>query len=125
LEGTRVSARAALFSGPSLGFWCLLGLPGLARSRTRMPPELSSDELRVLVAGLRAGHRDALDRAFDALRPRVFSLLVRMTKDSALAEDLTQEAFIRLARSAPNLEPDTRLDAWLVTVARNLALDHF
>lgn len=90
-----------------------------------MPPELSSDELRVLVAGLRNGHRDALDRAFDALRPRVFSLLVRMTKDTTLAEDLTQETFIRLARSAPNLEPGTRLDAWLVTVARNLALDHF
>ncbi|MCA9630466.1 MAG: RNA polymerase sigma factor [Myxococcales bacterium] len=84
-----------------------------------------SDELRVLVAGLRAGRREALDRAFDVLRPRVFSLLVRMTRDTALAEDLTQETFIRLARSAPRLAPDTRLDAWLFTVARNLARDHF
>ncbi|MCA9641854.1 MAG: RNA polymerase sigma factor [Polyangiaceae bacterium] len=90
-----------------------------------MPTELTSDEMRRLVAGLQSGRREALDQAFDSYRPRVFSLLVRMTKDSALAEDLTQEAFIRLARSAPKLLPDTRLDAWLMTVARNLALDHF
>ncbi len=90
-----------------------------------MLSELSTEELRALVASLRAGQREALDRAFDCFRPRVFSLLVRMTKDTALAEDLTQEAFIRLARAAPSLAPDTRLEAWLMTVSRNLALDHF
>src|SRR5690606_10564456 len=55
----------------------------------------------------------------------VYSLLVRLTQDRALAEDLSQETFIRLARGAPTLAPDTRLGPWLLTVARNLAMDHF
>jgi RNA polymerase sigma-70 factor (ECF subfamily) len=66
-------------------------------------------------------------RAFDAIyaehRPRVYSFLVRLSGRRDVAEDLLQETFLRLATRAGSLRPDTRIGAWLYTVARNLFLD--
>lgn len=76
------------------------------------------------VDGLRHGDPAAFERAYEAYRPRVFSFLLRLTGQIALSEDLVQETFLRLARSAPSLSPDTRLGAWLFTVARNLFISH-
>jgi RNA polymerase sigma-70 factor (ECF subfamily) len=45
---------------------------------------------------------------------------VRASRERALAEELLQETWLRLARNARSLAPDTDLRAWLFTVARNL-----
>ena len=73
-----------------------------------------------LVAGLRAGDTAAFDAAYDAYRPRLFGFLLRLSRRRTVAEDLLDETFLRLVRHAPALRPDTRLGAWLFTVARNL-----
>lgn len=73
-----------------------------------------------LVALLRAGDRQAFDRAYDLYRGRVFGFLVRLSGRRDVAEDILQETWMRLARSARSLSEDTKLDAWLFTVARNL-----
>lgn len=72
---------------------------------------------------LRAGDQRAFDSVFRRYRPRVYSFLLRLTGRPALAEDLLQETFLRLSRKAGELSPDTRLGAWLFTVARNLVFD--
>jgi RNA polymerase sigma-70 factor (ECF subfamily) len=46
-----------------------------------------------------------------------------MCRDRAIAEELLQETFLRLARTGQRLLPGTRLQAWLYTVARNLWLN--
>lgn len=66
----------------------------------------------------------AFDAVYDHFRPRVFSFLARLGGSRAVAEELTQETFLRLARNATSLRLDTRLAAWLFTVARNLHRDH-
>jgi RNA polymerase sigma-70 factor (ECF subfamily) len=85
--------------------------------------ELEAAE-RALVDALRRGDRAAFDAVYDRFRARLFSFLARLSGDRALAEDLTQETFVRLARKATELAPDTRLRAWLFAVARNLHHDH-
>jgi RNA polymerase sigma-70 factor (ECF subfamily) len=60
-----------------------------------------------------------------AYRPRIYAFLARMTRSRPLAEDLLQETFLRLAARAPGLADDTRLGAWLFTVARNLMTSHY
>lgn len=77
-----------------------------------------------LVAALRRGDREAFDAIYDRHRPRVFAFAARLSGDRALAEDLLQETFVRLAKKAAELDPGTRLKPWLFTVARNLYLDH-
>jgi RNA polymerase sigma-70 factor (ECF subfamily) len=60
---------------------------------------------------------------FEQLRIPVFRYILRKTRDSGRAEDITQETFLRLFR---HLRENRLLDnpkAWVFTVARNLAVD--
>lgn len=80
---------------------------------------------RALVLRLRQGDGSAFDELYAWMRPRVFSFLARMTGRRDLADDLAQEVWLRLARHAPRFADDTRLSAWLFTVARNLYISHW
>ena len=77
---------------------------------------------RAWVDELRRGEPAAFDRAFAAYRGRMYAYLVRMTRRRDVAEDLLQETFLRLAQHARRLAPDTRLRAWLFTVAHRLVI---
>jgi RNA polymerase sigma-70 factor (ECF subfamily) len=74
-----------------------------------------------LVGRLIAGDGAAFDAVLDQWHGPLYGWLVRSTGRPEVAEELLQETFLRLARSAPRLAPDTRLGPWLFTVARNLA----
>jgi len=53
----------------------------------------------------------------------VFSAAMRQIRNSELAQEVAQSAFIELARQAGSLKPDTILSAWLYQVARRKAID--
>ncbi|MEP6863721.1 MAG: RNA polymerase sigma factor [Deltaproteobacteria bacterium] len=72
------------------------------------------------LTGLRQGNSAAFDAVFAAYRRRLYGYLVRMTRRRDVAEDLLQETFLRLAQHAKRLTDDTRLGAWLFTVAHRL-----
>ena len=76
------------------------------------------------IDGLRRGEPASFDAVFAAYRGRVFGYLARMTGRRDFAEDLTQEVFLRLARAARALRPDTKLRGWLFTVAHNVLVSH-
>ncbi|MEZ4234578.1 MAG: RNA polymerase sigma factor [Myxococcota bacterium] len=76
------------------------------------------------VDGLRRGDPAAFDDVFDRHHRRVWAFLVRLTGRTEVADELLQETFVRLARHGRRLRPDTRLRAWLFTVARNLWRSH-
>jgi len=60
----------------------------------------------------------------DRLAPRVLSFATRMLGDRAEAEDVTQEAMLRLWRQAPKWQVgDAKVSTWVFTVARNLCTD--
>ena len=73
-----------------------------------------------LVAGLRAGAPDAFEAAHAAYHARLYNFLARLSRRRDVAEDLLEEAWLRLIANASRLAPDTRLARWLYTVARNL-----
>ncbi len=73
-----------------------------------------------LVARLRAGDLAAFDIVHEAFNTRLFNFLARLSQSRDVAEDLLEDTWLRLVAHAPALQPDTRLAAWLFTVARNL-----
>jgi RNA polymerase sigma-70 factor (ECF subfamily) len=80
------------------------------------------DDERTWVDGLRRGDAAAFESVFAGYRRRLYGYLVRMTRRRDVAEDLLQDTFLRLARHATQLAPDTRLGAWLFTVAHRLVV---
>lgn len=65
--------------------------------------------------------------AFDALLRRhqrvVFRFLFRLTGDCELAEDLTQECFLRVWRARASYLPTAKFPTYLLAIARHLVLD--
>jgi len=72
------------------------------------------------------GSLDARDRAAQLVqyRPRVYRHLLAMTRDPALADDLTQETFLRAVSHIGQLRHGDAALGWLYRIAANTVVDH-
>ncbi|WP_412540580.1 sigma-70 family RNA polymerase sigma factor [Longispora sp. K20-0274] len=78
-----------------------------------------------LVALAAAGDREAFGELYLRYQEMVFGFVVRRVGDRGTAEDLTSETFVRALRAIGRYAETGRdPGAWLVTIARNLVLDH-
>ena len=77
-----------------------------------------------LVSSVADGDTDALGHLYDRYHRAIYGLCLRVTRDSAAAEEVTQEVFVRLWRSAASFEEERgRVSTWLLRIAHNLALN--
>jgi RNA polymerase sigma-70 factor (ECF subfamily) len=77
-----------------------------------------------LVGKARAGDPVAFERLFERYHAPVLNYIHRMVGDRALAEDLTQDAFVKAYRALPNTRPDLAFKAWIYRIATNTAISH-
>ena len=70
------------------------------------------------------GREDAFRELVRRYKRPVFSLIFRMVRDSATAEDLAQDAFIRVLNHIDKYRPEFKLSSWLFKIANNVAIDH-
>ena len=82
-----------------------------------------ADEGIEIAAGLRRRDPDLLDRLIEQYQHRLFRYLISLTGDRVLAEDLFQETWVRVLERGHRYDGRARFVAWLITVARNLAID--
>jgi RNA polymerase sigma-70 factor (ECF subfamily) len=88
--------------------------------------EAERSRLIALVELARGGDAEAFGMLYDHYQASVFRFLFYRTRSSALAEDLTSETFFRALRSMSSFRWQGKdFGAWLMTIARNLATDHF
>jgi RNA polymerase sigma-70 factor (ECF subfamily) len=71
-----------------------------------------------------AGDLDAFEALFRQHQSHVYAWIVRIVRDSGIAEDLTVETFWRIYRSHARFDPDGSFGAWAYRIATNTALDH-
>ena len=84
-------------------------------------PGPGDDALLILFAN---GDRDAAKELTRRLAPRAYGVAIRMLGNAAEAEDVTQEAMLRLWRMAPDWQQGgAKLSTWLYRVVTNLCLD--
>lgn len=77
-----------------------------------------------LVAGLVANDQPAAVAFVRRFQGPVFGLALSITRDRALAEDVSQEAFLRAWRAAANFDQRrASVLTWLLTITRNVAID--
>src|ERR1051326_7537312 len=74
-----------------------------------------------LVTRVCAGDAEAFRLIFDRYSRPVFSFIFDMVNDRALAEELTQETFVRAFRAIHTMRRETKLSTWLFGIARNVA----
>jgi len=81
-----------------------------------------SDE--ALLAGMAVGEQRAAVTFVRRYQKRIFGLAYSMTGDAGVAEDVAQEAMIRVWRHAPVFDPRRgSVASWVLTITRNLAID--
>ena len=80
------------------------------------------DSIADVVSRARRGDPSAFEEIVRRHQHRVYNLAYRMLRDHDDAEDLTQEAFIRVFQSLPRLRADRALGAYISRVAANLCL---
>ncbi|HKU88669.1 MAG TPA: RNA polymerase sigma factor [Steroidobacteraceae bacterium] len=76
-----------------------------------------------LIVALKAGdHRAVLEGLMDRYRQKVMHLAVSIVRDPALAEDLSQTAFVKAWQALPKFDGRASLSTWLYTITRNTCL---
>jgi len=69
--------------------------------------------------------REEAERLFDEHSKSIFGILLALTKSRTLADDLTQETFIRAFRKYDQFRQDGPIRPWLARISVNLARSHY
>ncbi|MGH9682036.1 MAG: RNA polymerase sigma factor [Candidatus Acidiferrales bacterium] len=76
-----------------------------------------------LMLDVKAGDEASFDVLLRKYRAPLVNFLYRMVRDTATAEDLAQEVFLRVYRARNQYSPSAKFTTWLFRIATNLALN--
>jgi len=91
----------------------------MARQTLDLPNLPDADVVSLAQRGNESAFRELI-RRYE--RP-VFSLIYRMVRDSAAAEDLAQDSFIKVLNHLDKYRPEFKFSSWLFKIANNVAID--
>lgn len=83
---------------------------------------MTDDELRLRLDQVGRGDRAAFEVIYHEMKTPLFTIILRMTQDRGLAEDILQEFFLKLFQSPP-AQPPRKPRAYLFQMAHNLTID--
>jgi RNA polymerase sigma-70 factor (ECF subfamily) len=87
--------------------------------------ELSGENDEALARRLQKKEPEAMADLYDRFGRLAYSVILSVVKDASIAEDLVQETFLRVWNRAHAFEAGRgSLGPWLLTIARNRAIDH-
>ena len=89
---------------------------------TPLPLAAATDQ--DVVERARAGAESAYRELLRRYERPVFSLVYRMVRDRELAEDLTQETFVKVLNALDRYRPEFKFSSWIFKIANNAAIDH-
>ena len=90
------------------------------------PPSPESDAAAqdlAWMARVKLGDEGALQALIEAHQHRIIGTVAKMLGDAADAEDIAQQVFIRVWKSAPRYEPTAKFTTWLFKITRNLVFN--
>ena len=81
------------------------------------------DDMR-WVEQLKQGQQQALRPLYDRYGKKVYGLSYRLSSDSEIAEDITQEVFVQVWQKIHNFRGDSKFSTWLYSVTSHVAINH-
>jgi RNA polymerase sigma-70 factor (ECF subfamily) len=101
----------------------------ITRQKTMPPREgsaLSVEEETSLVARAKRGDEAAISQLYRQYAPAIYGYVASRVRDSAVADDLTSEVFLRALEGLPRFEyRGVPVSAWLYRIAHDRMVDHF
>jgi len=88
-----------------------------------MPAVQSDATDEMLMIRYQRGDRQAFAELVRRHGRRVYNFVLRQLRDGTLAEDVTQETFLRVVQSAAQFKNEARFSTWLYSIVRNLCVD--
>ena len=81
-------------------------------------------DLKVLLESAALGDRTAFQALYRRTAPKLFAIVLRIVRDRAIAEDILQDAFVKVWQNAASYSRSEGEPLnWLVSIARNRAID--
>lgn len=78
-----------------------------------------------LMEAVKGGNLQQASILFDRYHARIFNFLARLTMDRPMAEDLTQNVFLRLIKYRSSYRLGSKFMPWIYQMARNVFADHY
>ncbi len=95
--------------------------PGESRPQIADPRNF---QLEQLLARIERRDRDAFKQLYDVTSKPIFTTILAMVRSREIAEEVTQDTFVTIWQRAGQFDPSRgRPLAWLMTIARNRAID--
>ena len=93
--------------------------------RMTTPPSSAADITdEALMQQFARGQMNAFEQLYDRHEKGVWRFVFRSVQNQAVADDVVQELWFAVARSAASYEPTAKFKTWLFTMARNRVIDH-
>lgn len=80
-------------------------------------------DISKLIKELQAGSEAAFDLLYEEFKNLIFYIVMSILKDRHLSEEVTQDVFIRMYQNIDKFTLGTNFKAWLVRIAKNLAIN--
>ena len=92
--------------------------------RAALPMPVDAEALADLVRRVMDQDQAALSALYEALSGRVYACALRLTRQVAMAEEVTQDTFWQVWRQAPRFDPQRgQVPGWVLNITRSRALD--
>lgn len=102
-------------------WWPMRAVDSSAHFEPGRTPRNELDDCLVRAA---RGDEDAFATAYDQLAPSVYGVARRVVRDPSMAEDVTQEVFLDVWRTASRFDPKlASAKTWVLTIAHRRAVD--
>lgn len=86
---------------------------------------MSTDAVNRLVRKVKIGDADAFEDLYNITYKAVFASAFSILKDKMRAEDILQETYVVMYRKIDSFEQDSNFYAWLLTIAKRLAINEY
>jgi RNA polymerase sigma-70 factor (ECF subfamily) len=85
---------------------------------------LSPEEKNEMLSGIAAGNAECFGKFFSLFKDPVYSFSMHITHSAYLAEEITQDVFIRVWSNRQQLTGIADVEAWMITITRNLCFTY-
>lgn len=86
---------------------------------------MTPKELNQLVKRLQKGEMAVFDSIYHDTKSLVYYTILNITKDTSLAEDIMQDAYLKALEKIQSFKPTYSFKSWIVMIARNLAINEY